>query len=89
MLIVGRAHPPMSSAAFNFPKPVPVLGRTEVADSCGMQIAMQTIHVSRRRGKYAHHLQVNTTRKMRTWVNNAYRAGEGAFNHGATLESNH
>ncbi|EJK68511.1 hypothetical protein THAOC_10299 [Thalassiosira oceanica] len=28
-------------------------------------------------------------RKTRTWVNNAYRAGEGAYNRGATLASNH
>ena len=78
-----------TQSAFGFPKPVPVLGRTKVADPCGMQIAMQTIHVSLRRGKYARHLQVDTMRKTRTWVNNAYRAGEGAFNHGATLASNH
>ena len=78
-----------TQSAFDFPRPVPLLGRKEVSDPCGMQVAMQTLHVSLRKGKYSEHLQPDTMRKTRTWVNNAYRAGEGAFNHGATLASNH
>jgi len=78
-----------SQSAFEFPNPLPRLGRQEVSDACGMQVAMQTVHASLRKGKYTNHLQVDTMRKTRSWVNNAHRAGEGAFNHGSTLASNY
>ena len=78
-----------TQGAFDFPRPLPLLGRSEVSDPCGMQIAMQTIHMSLRKGRHAATLQVDTMRRTRTWISSAYRAGEGAFNHGATLASSH
>jgi len=78
-----------TQAAFDFPSPVPILGRDEVGDVCGMRVAMQTLHVSLRKGKYDKTLQIDTVRGTRTWNNNAHRAGEGAFNQGSTLASNY
>lgn len=78
-----------SQPAFEFPAPVPILGREEISDVGGMRIAMQMLHASLRPGRYSNHLQVDTSRGTRTWNNNAHRAGEGAFNRGSTLASNH
>ena len=56
--------------------PLPTLGNDEVADRVGMGPALLMLNASQRVGRYADHLQHDSTRRSVSWFNNAHGAGE-------------
>jgi len=55
---------------------LPRLGSEEVRDRVGMSEALVTIATSLRYGRNSKHIQYDTMRKTRTWLNNAHDAGQ-------------
>ena len=62
---------------YDLKDPLPHLGNEVVEDRLGMNAALFTLNASLRPGKYADHLQPDSSRKTRTWYNNAHMAGKG------------
>ena len=54
---------------------LPRLGSEEVRDRVGMSEALVTLATSLRYGRNSKHIQYDTMRKTRTWLNNAHDAG--------------
>jgi hypothetical protein len=55
---------------------LPRLGSEEVHDRVGMSEALVTIATLLRYGRNSKHIQYDTMRKTRTWLNNAHDAGQ-------------
>ncbi len=62
---------------YDLTNPLPLLGNPKVEDRVGMKAALFTLNASLRPGKYTDHLQPDSTRKTRSWYNNAHMAGVG------------
>jgi len=54
---------------------LPKLGWPVLQDRVGMALAVQAVHISRRPGRHAEHIQFSTVRKTHSWYTNAYTAG--------------
>jgi hypothetical protein len=55
---------------------LPRLGSEEVRNRVGMSEALVTLVTSLRHGRKSKHIQYDTMRKTRTWLNNAHDAGQ-------------